>query len=130
MRARISLLLLAMLALVLSLEKAGAASLEGVWSGSGVVNPKDGQREKVRCRISYGRESENVFSVSATCATASVKFRQTGKLLKVNPTRYVGDFHNPEYDVSGRVRVIVRGSVQTVTFKSARGSGSVTLTKR
>jgi len=130
MRARICLLLLAPLALVLSLEKVGAASLEGIWSGSGVVNPKGGQREKVHCRIRYRRESENVFGVAATCATTSVKIRQTGKLLKVKPTRYVGDFYNPAYDVSGRVRVIVRGSVQTVTFKSARGSGSVTLSKR
>ena len=130
MRARISLLLLAPLALVLSLETARAVSLEGAWSGSGVVNPKDGQREKVRCRISYRQESANVFGVVATCATSSVKFRQTGKLLQVNPTRYVGDFHNPEYDVSGRVRVMVRGSVQTVTFQSVRGSGSVTLRKR
>jgi hypothetical protein len=118
------------LALVLSVGKADAASLEGVWSGSGVVNPKDGPREKVRCRISYRRESEKVFGLTATCATRSNKFQQTGKLLMVSATSYVGDFHNPAHDVSGRVRVIVRGSRQTVTFQSARGSGRVTLRKR
>lgn len=130
MRVRISLLLLVPLALIVSIDKAGAASLEGTWSGSGVANPKDGKREKVRCRITYRRQTEKVYSVAAACATTSVKFRQTGKLLKVSPTRYIGDFYNPEYDVSGRVRVIVRGSAQTVTFNSARGNGRVTLSKR
>ncbi|MES0385660.1 MAG: hypothetical protein ABUJ98_13895 [Hyphomicrobium sp.] len=130
MRVPISLLLLAPLVLIVSIDKAGAASLEGTWSGSGMANPKDGKPEKLRCRISYSRHSEKVYSVAAACATTSVKFRQTGKLLKVSPTRYVGDFYNPEYDVSGRVRVIVRGSAQTVTFKSARGNGSATLSKR
>ncbi len=130
MRARTSLLLLVALALVLSIGQADAASLEGTWSGSGVANPKDGPREKVRCRISYKRESEKVFGLTATCATRSNKIQQTGKLLMVSATSYVGDFYNPAHDVSGRVRVVIRGSRQTVTFQSARGSGRVTLRKR
>ena len=130
MRARISLLLLVALALVLSIGQADAASLEGTWSGSGVANPTDGPREKVRCRISYKRESEKVFGLTATCATRSNKVQQTGKLLMVSATSYVGDFYNPAHDISGRVRVVVRGSRQTVTFQSARGSGRVTLRKR
>lgn len=48
----------------------------------------------------------------------------------VSPTRFVGDFYNPEFDVSGRVRVTLRGSTQTVTFRGPRGSGSMTLTRR
>ncbi|HUU66714.1 MAG TPA: hypothetical protein VMW57_05440 [Methyloceanibacter sp.] len=119
------------LSLGLCLETAaGATSLEGVWSGSGMVNPKDGARESVRCRLSYKQESEKVFGLTATCATRSRKIQQTGQLLKVGPATYVGDFYNPGYDISGRVRVVVNGSAQTVTFKSARGSGSVNLRKR
>ena len=129
MRTRTWLLLLAPLALFVSLEAAGATSLEGSWSGSGVVNPQKGQREKVRCRITYKRESAKVFGLVARCATSSVKMRQTGKLLEVNPARYAGEFYNPDYDVTGRVRVTVKGSVQTLTFQSPRGSGSVTLRK-
>jgi hypothetical protein len=130
MRARISLLLLMALALVFSVGRADAASLEGSWSGSGVVNPTDGPREKVRCRISYRRESAKVYGLTATCATRSNKVQQTGTLLMVSATSYVGDFYNPAHDISGRVRVVVRGSRQTVTFKSARGSGRVTLRRR
>lgn len=129
MRARIWLLLFMPLALFISHGPAGATSLEGAWSGTGMVNPNKGQREKVSCRITYKRESAKVFGVTAKCATSSVKMRQTGKLLEVSPSRYVGEFYNPDYDVSGRVRVIVKGSAQTVTFESPRGSGSVTLRK-
>ena len=107
-----------------------ASDLDGVWSGSGMVNPKDGARESVRCRVSYRQESEKVFGVSATCATRSRKIQQTGTVLKVGPASYVGEFYNPGYDVSGRVRVVVQGSTQTVTFQSARGSGSVTLRRK
>lgn len=111
-------------------SSATAASLAGTWSGKGTVKPKNGPREALRCRVTYRKEGQKVFGVSATCATTSVKIRQTGKLLKVNEQRYVGDFYNPDYDVSGRVRVIVRGSSQTLSFTSARGSGRLTMRKR
>jgi hypothetical protein len=119
-----------LVALVVVPPSASAASLEGTWSGRGTVNPKDGPREAVRCRVTYRKESPKVFGVSATCATTSVKIRQTGKLLKVNERRYVGDFYNPDYDVSGRVRVILRGSSHTLSFTSARGRGSLTMRRR
>ena len=104
--------------------------MDGIWSGSGVVNPKDGARESVRCRVKYRQESEKVFGVSATCATRSRKIQQVGTVLKVGPASYVGEFYNPGFDISGRVRVVIKGSTQTVTFHSARGNGSVSLRKR
>ena len=107
-----------------------AASIEGTWSGSGFVKPKDSKRQKVRCRITYSRESKKVFGVRASCATTSNKILQTGKVLKVSSKRYIGDFYNKEFDVSGRVRVSVSGSRQTVSFSSLRGHGRVTLRKR
>lgn len=118
------------IALALTLGGASVANAEplsGTWSGSGYVQPKDGQREKVRCRVSYSPQGAQVVSVNATCASASVTIHQTGSLSMVSPTRYVGDFHNPEFDVSGRVRVTISGSSQTVTFSGARGGGSLSL---
>jgi len=106
-----------------------ATTLDGVWSGFGAVNPKDGASESVRCRVRYRRETDKVFDVSVTCATSSRKIQQTGTVLKVGPASYVGEFYNPSYDVSGRVRVVVKGSTQTITFQSARGNGSVSLRK-
>ncbi len=107
-----------------------AASIDGTWSGSGFVKPDDGPREKVRCRITYSRSGKKLFDVRATCATSSNKIRQTGEVLMVSPSRYVGDFYNSEYDVSGRVRVKVSGSRQTVSFRSKSGHGRVTLRRR
>lgn len=117
--------------LLIAASTAGAAaSISGTWSGSGYVDPANGPRESVRCRITYSQLSKTVFSVKATCATTSVKIIQTGEVLMVNPSRYIGDFYSNQYDVSGRVRVIVKGSRQTVTFSSQRGRGRVTLKRR
>ena len=111
-------------------EPVVAAGIEGTWSGRGYVKPADGKRETVRCKITYRRQTKKVFSVLAVCATPSAKIHQTGEVLMVRKNRFVGDFYSSEYDISGRVRVTLRGSRQTVTFSSARGRGSVTLSKR
>jgi hypothetical protein len=117
--------------IVIAFPMAGhAASIEGTWSGSGFVKPKDSKRQKVRCRITYFRESKKVFGVRASCATTSNKILQTGKVLKVSSKRYIGDFYNQQFDISGRVRVSVSGSRQTVSFSSLRGHGRVSLRKR
>ena len=111
-------------------QPAWSASLQGSWSGGGFVKPQSGQRERVRCRVSYGRVNRRVYSVSATCATTSTTIRQTGEIIMTSPNRFVGDFVNHQYNVRGRVRVIVRGNRQSVTFSSANGSGALTLSRR
>ncbi len=106
-----------------------AAELAGTWSGSGYVSPTEGKRENVRCRVTYNRHTPKVFSVIAVCASPSAKVHQTGEVLMVNPNLYVGDFYNQQFDVSGRVRVRLSGSRQTVTFSGAKGSGSLSLSR-
>jgi len=109
---------------------ASSEPLQGTWSGMGYVKPTDGQRETVSCHVSYSPEGSKVVAVSATCASGSTTIHQTGQLSLVTPNRYVGDFYNSDYDISGRIRVSVSGSWQTVTFSGARGSGSLSLSKR
>lgn len=116
--------------LLVTPRAADAASLDGAWSGSGYIQPNSGARENVRCRISYDRQTDKVYGVVATCATPSNKIQQTGTLLRVTEGRYVGDFYNGQFDISGRVRVIMKGARQTVTFSSAKGSGTVDLSRR
>ncbi len=106
------------------------SGLEGSWRGSGYVSPTSGARENVRCRVRYSQQASKVYSVSATCATASTTIIQTGEVLEVSGGRYVGDFYNPQFDVSGRVRVQMSGDHQTVTFSGGRGRGSLSLTRR
>ena len=130
MRTSVVVLALAGVLLTGSNDTASAASIEGSWRGSGYISPASGKREKVRCRVTYKRLTKKVFRVVAVCASTAGKIRQTGEVLRVNSTRYVGDFYNSEYDVSGRVRVIVRGSRQTVSFSSKTGKGRIKLRKR
>ena len=107
-----------------------AAPIDGTWSGGGYVKPASGKRERVRCRVTYRRQTAKVYSVSAVCASASAQIRQTGEIIKVSKTRYVGDLFNAEYNLSGRVRIRVRGRSQSVSFSSSAGRGSITLRKR
>ena len=131
MRSFASVFVCTFAVLVIGFPMAGhAASLEGSWSGTGFVKPNDSKRQKVRCRITYSKETGKVFRVRAACATTSNKFVQTGRVLKVSSKRYIGDFYNQQFDVSGRVRVSMSGSRQTVSFSSLKGHGRVTLRKR
>lgn len=112
------------------LSALAAEPLQGTWTGTGYVKPSKGERESVRCKVSYNPEGSSVVAVSATCASSSITLHQTGELSMVGPGRYVGDFYNAEYDVSGRIQVSVSGSSQTVTLSGPRGGGSLSLSKR
>lgn len=109
---------------------AHAGPIDGTWSGGGYVQITDGKREKVRCKVTYSRQTDKVYAVNAVCASPSNKIRQTGEVLLVSKDRYVGDFYNNQFDISGRVKVNVSGSKQTVSFKSSSGHGSMNLRKR
>jgi hypothetical protein len=109
---------------------AQAASLDGVWVGGGFVEPREGRRESVRCRVRYSQVTSNVYSVSARCASPSGRIDQTGEVVRVNANRYVGDFYNAQFNVSGRARVRLNGSSQSVTLWGGAGSGRLTLRKR
>lgn len=118
-------------AAVLSLGATAAMAdpLQGSWSGSGYVKPADGKRESVRCRVSYSPQGSSV-AVAATCASASITIRQSGQLSMVTANRYVGDFYNSDFDISGKIRVSISGGSQTVSFTSSKATGSLNLTKR
>ena len=128
MRGLFSLCLVVFIATVSPL-RAEPAPLEGTWSGSGTMEAMGRPAQKLNSRINYRRETEKLFKLAAKCATISTAVNQTGPLLMVNPGVYVGEFHVASFDISGRVRVVVNGSVQTMSFKSSRASGTVTLSK-
>lgn len=129
-RALLGFFLLVPFAAAVPGNAASATAIAGDWSGEGTVTQVEGPTEKVRCRVSYKQESEKVYGVEALCASTSKKMNQTGQLLEVRPGVYTGEFNLSQYDVSGRVRVVVEGETQTVTFKSPKGEGEVILTRR
>jgi hypothetical protein len=118
-----------LIALVVLPAAARSELLQGTWSGGGYVETTEGKHDSVRCRVSYDPQGSKVVAVTASCTSGSTTIHQTGQLSLVNPNRYVGDFYNSEFDISGRIRVVVSGSSQTVTFSGARGHGRLNLSR-
>lgn len=116
--------------LLISTLPAQASGLQGTWRGAGYLKPSSGKRVRVSCVVRYSKHTARVFAVSANCASNSGSVRQTGEVLKIRESTYIGDFYNKQFDVRGRVRVNLRGKRQTVIFSSSSGGGSVSLTKR
>ena len=127
-------ILACLLALVLgafqSADVAKAASIEGTWSGGGTVRLTSGGVEKVRCRMRYEKSTGRTFVIHVTCSHANGTFRVSGRIVKLSASRYSGRLYSDQYSVSGDVGISVRGTRQTVTAKSAKGTATVTLTKR
>lgn len=128
MRLRTMALTVAGLSLV-TVASAQAGSLQGTWVGKGYVKPVDGERQTVKCQVNFTPQGTRVVALTATCSSTTTKIHQTGQLSMVRPDRYVGDFYNPEYDVSGRIRVSVSGSSMSVTFSGDRGHGGLSLSR-
>ena len=111
-------------------EAKAEPGLEGSWSGGGeVAFAATGSRERARCRAHYTRRSKDSYSMNATCATASGKAAQTATVHRVGENRYRGNFHNPDYDISGTIFVVVNGNSQSVRLTSSSGSALFRLSR-
>jgi uncharacterized protein (DUF2147 family) len=125
---------LAMPALALSLTCAApvwadTGDLSGSWAGGGNVVFNTGAKEKARCRASFNKIGASAYTMSATCATASGKVAQSATLRKTGGNSYSGQFRNPEYNVTGSIRVTVSGNNQNVSMTSDAGSASLSLSR-
>jgi hypothetical protein len=107
--------------------RAEPANLEGSWSGGGSVAFASGAREKARCRAQFTQSSQTSYFVHGTCATQSGKVTQTAEVFKTTADRYRGNFHNPEFDISGTIAIVVSGRSMTATLTSSSGTGVLTL---
>lgn len=125
----VGLMLAASLAGAGPVRAADAAGLEGSWSGGGTVRFASGAEEQARCRAHYSRRSKAVYVLRATCATASGRAAQSATLQRVGDNRYSGTFYNSEFDISGRIYVILRGSSQSVRLTSSSASASFRLSR-
>ncbi len=106
-----------------------ARGLEGSWSGGGSVQFATGGTEQARCRAHYSRASKDTYRLRATCATPSGKANQTATVHKVGENRYRGNFHNPDYDITGTIFVVVSGNSQNVRLTSSSGSAIFRLSR-
>lgn len=122
--------LLAIILTIAPVKAAVAADLVGSWSGSGTVTLANGAREKARCRASYISAGGRTYAMSATCATQSAKVSQTAILSQNTKNRYGGTFYNPEFGVTGRIRIIVSGKRQTVYLSGSAGHATFSMHRR
>lgn len=134
-RARSVLCLAAVAVVVLAGLVSGATAahaepVAGLWRGSGFVNPAEGRRERVRCRVTYTRQSADRYQVRARCATASANIDQVGEVRQMGRNRLSGSFYNADFNVRGRIQITLSGNQQAVTLVSEAGSGQLTLFKR
>jgi hypothetical protein len=111
-------------------QAASAAELAGSWSGSGIVTLANGAREKAHCRANYTHAGGRTYAMSATCATAAAKVSQTAILSQNTQTRFGGTFYNPEFGVTGRIRVILTGSRQTIYLTGNAGHATFSMARR
>lgn len=110
-------------------EAKEARGLEGSWSGGGSVQFATGGSEQARCKAYYSRASKDSYRLRATCATPSGKANQTATVHKVGENRYRGNFHNPDYDITGTIFVVVSGNSQNVRLTSSSGSAIFRLSR-
>jgi hypothetical protein len=105
------------------------AGLDGSWNGSGRITFPSGATESARCRATFRRQSGNTVGMSARCAIASVRVAQTAALARVGANRFTGDFHNPEYAMSGTITITVHGNKLNASLSGGGGSAFFALSK-
>ena len=110
-------------------KKLNASSLEGAWSGGGILSFASGAKEQARCRARYSRAGKDSYTVNATCATASGRAAQTARVRQVGNNRYSGSFYNSEYSISGMIDIVVHGSSQTVRLTGDSAAGVLNLSR-
>jgi hypothetical protein len=103
-------------------------SIGGNWSGGGTVTLSSGNVEKVRCRATFS-PSGNGASMSASCANATARVTQTAELTRVSATRYIGEFRNPEYNISGSIRITLSGNTLNAALSGGGGSASMSMNR-
>jgi hypothetical protein len=153
----------AALAIVLSGGHAGAQPAEplikpfegmaGTWTGTGVVTLSGGDKERIRCRVTYAvSEGANRVEQDLRCASDSYKFELNADISNVNgyvAGRWSERTQRTSGTISGRVRpgsiealaetsgfaafftMITRGDQQTVKIESKSAEVTdVTITLR
>ncbi len=104
------------------------ASLEGSWSGAGKITFPSGETENARCKVSFKRQGNN-FGMNAVCATPSARVEQVGQLARVGGNRFAGDFTNPEYGVTGSIRITVNGNSLNASLSGGGGSAQISMSR-
>lgn len=108
---------------------AQGARLDGTWNGSGRLILGGGNSERARCRATFRRQAARTFAMSAICATSSARIVQVASVQQVGTGRYTGRFYNREYDITGTIRISLRGNRMSAYLTGGSASAALTLTR-
>lgn len=104
--------------------------LAGQWSGSGVIDFADGNREPIRCRASYDLLGEiNKLQFDIRCASASYHFDLRGSASYSNGA-ITGNWSEVTRNAAGTMSGTAKGSRFQVMAQSAAYTASLTLQTR
>jgi hypothetical protein len=110
--------------------KAQGASIEGTWSGGGTAELKSGEKEVVRCRIRYTKDTGRTYLIHANCSVPGAgRYEETGRIVQLSETNFTGRLYSEQYSVSGEITITVRGNSQTLTAVSEKGRATVVLNR-
>lgn len=104
------------------------AGIGGFWSGGGTMTLRSGNAENVRCRATFTPVG-NGATMTAICANATARVTQTADLTRVSASRYVGDFVNAEFGISGSIRITLSGNSLNAALSGGGGSASLNLNR-
>jgi hypothetical protein len=107
---------------------AAPPSLEGSWSGKGVIS-HGGASDQVHCRVRYTRAGGSAYTYTSTCATDTGRYELLGRIRSSGGNRYTGTVSSPDYKGSGNVLLFQKGGHLSVTVTSSKGSARISLTK-
>jgi hypothetical protein len=114
---------------VLAPADAQQAGLEGSWSGNGLIVFPSGEKEAARCKASFRKAGGNTYGMNAVCATASTKVVQHAQLEQSTANSYRGEFQNPEYGITGSIRIKLQGSSLSASLEGGGGRAEFNLSK-
>ncbi|HLC07929.1 MAG TPA: hypothetical protein VJK06_01440 [Methyloceanibacter sp.] len=106
-----------------------AASLEGSWSGSGVITHGGGS-DQVHCRVRYTKAGGSAYTYTSTCATDTGRYELLGRIKSSGGNRYTGTVSSPNYKGTGNVLLFQKGNHLSITVTSGKGSARMTLSRR
>ena len=108
---------------------AAPPSLEGSWSGTGVIS-HGGSSDQVHCRVRYTKAGGSSYTYASTCATDTGRYELLGRISSSGGNRYSGTVSSPDYKGSGSVLLFQKGNNLSVTVTNGKGSAHITLSRR
>ena len=108
---------------------AAPPSLEGSWSGSGVIS-HGGTSDQVHCRVRYTKAGGSAYTYSTTCATDTGRYELLGHVKSSGGNRYTGTVSSPDYKGTGSVLLFQKGNNLSITVTNGKGSAHITLSRR